>query len=195
MTEHSYVEARRFLDTAIAEFQRGVDAISEADWQRPTPCDGWTVRDLVAHLIGGCRMSELLLSGATSDEAMTALFALQIDGDPKQRFAEGALAQAAAFDEPGAPERTCHHPMRDMPGSEFIWLRVRDTAVHAWDLATALGIDATLDPEMVELMWTQVEPAAPFLAASGMFGSGASGNLPPEATTQQRLLDTLGRRA
>ena len=194
MAQPSFADARQSLDVAITEFQRRLDAVTESDWERPTPCDGWTVRDLVGHLVGGCHMSELLLGGADRDEAMTALFALKIEGDPKARFAEGAVAQAAAFGAPGAADRICHHPMRDMPGSDFIWLRVRDTAAHAWDLATALDIDGDLDGDLVEELWAQVEPVAPLLGASGMFGDGASGELPPDATTQHRLLDALGRR-
>ncbi len=139
-------------------------------------------------------MSELLLDGADKDEALGILFALKIEGDPKERFAEAVAAQAAAFDAPGASDQICHHPLRDMPGSEFIWLRVRDTAVHAWDLATALGVDATLDRTLVERIWTQVEPVAPLLGASGMFGTGASGEMPADASVQHRLLDALGRR-
>lgn len=194
MTQLSFADARQTLDLAISEFQRRLDLVTGSDWDRPTPCTGWSVRDLVAHLIGGSRMSELLLSGATSEDALGVLFSLKIEGDPKALFAEGAVAQAAAFDAPGAPEQNCHHPLRDMPGAEFIWLRVRDTAIHAWDLATALEVDANLDHDLVDLLWTQVEPIAPFLSTSGMFGTGASGELPDDARTQDRLLDALGRR-
>ncbi|WP_424215494.1 maleylpyruvate isomerase family mycothiol-dependent enzyme [Streptomyces sp. BI20] len=34
---------------AISEL---VQALPESDWNRPTPCPGWSVRDIVSHLIG-----------------------------------------------------------------------------------------------------------------------------------------------
>ncbi len=30
-----------------------LDGLSEEDWARPTPCAGWTVKDVAAHLLGG----------------------------------------------------------------------------------------------------------------------------------------------
>ena len=194
MTNPDFDEARSALARARAEFETRLALVGDDDWDLPTPCEGWSVRDLTGHLVGGGRMSEMLLSGAEKDDALQRLFALEITGDPKDAFRDATDAQAAAFDAPGAGDALCHHPMRDMPGSEFIWMRIRDTTVHAWDLARALGADDTLDPELVATLWTQVEPLAPFLGASGMFGTGASGELSEAATTQQRLLDALGRR-
>jgi uncharacterized protein (TIGR03086 family) len=137
-------------------------------------------------------MTRLLIDGAERDEALSVLFALTVDGDPKAAFQAATDNQAAAFTEPGAADALCHHPLRDMPGSEFIWLRIRDTTVHAWDLARALGVDENED--LIAAIWPQVEPVAGLLGQSGMFGTGASGTVKDTAPTQQRLLDALGRR-
>ena len=37
------VAEQRYLDAALA-------ATTEDVWERPTPCDGWLVRDVIAHL-------------------------------------------------------------------------------------------------------------------------------------------------
>ena len=194
MTTNNFDDARAALAQARSEFETRLALVAANQWSLPTPCDEWTVRDLTAHLIGGATMSRLLLDGASKDEAFEALFALQIEGDPKVAFAEATDAQAAAFGEPGAADRVCHHPLRDVPGSEFIWMRVRDTLVHAWDLARAISVDETLDGELVAAVWPMVEPIAPMLGASGMFGTGISGDLDDTAPLQHRLLDALGRR-
>ena len=194
MTTNNFDDARLALAQARWEFETRLSLVTADTWDLPTPCDEWTVRDLTAHLIGGATMSRLLLNGASKDEAFEALFSLQIEGDPKVAFAEATDAQAAAFNEPGAADRLCHHPLRDVPGSEFIWMRVRDTLVHAWDLARAINADETLDGELIAVVWPMVEPIAPTLGASGMFGTGTSGSLDATASPQQRLLDALGRR-
>ncbi len=194
MTSTDFASARLALGQARNEFESRLDLVSDDQWNLATPCEEWTVRDLVAHLIGGAKMSGLLLGGAEKDEALRVLFALTIDGDAKTAFRESSDAQAAAFEAPGAADAMCHHPSRDMPGSDFIWLRIRDTVVHAWDLARAIGGDETLDADLVATIWSQVEPLAPLLGASGMFGTGGSGNLADGAPLQLRLLDALGRR-
>ena len=194
MTPTDFAEARDALAKARTEFESRLALVTDDHWDLPTPCEGWSVRDLTAHLVGGGKMSELLLGGAQAEEALNALFALTIDGDPKAAFRASTDAQAAAFEAPGAADAICHHPLRDMAGSDFIWLRVRDTAVHAWDLARAIGADEALDTDLVATLWTHVQPVAPLLGSSGMFGTGASGDLDESAPLQLRLLDALGRR-
>lgn len=194
VNDATYADARQSLDSAIGGFRERLGLVDEADWGRPTPCEGWTVSDLVKHLIGGGIMTELLLDGSSADEAFTALFDLDLDGDLRAEFERSAARQHDAFERPGAANTIVHHPLRDMPASDFIWMRVRDTLVHTWDLARAIDADPNLDPDLVATVWAQVEPLAPLLAGSGMFGGGASGSLPEDASIQDRLLDALGRR-
>ena len=194
MQASSFTDAQAALSLAVSGFEARLGLFTDDGWARPTPCEGWTVADLVKHLIGGGIMSELLLDGASKEEAMAALFNLDLDGDLRAAFTDARDRQAAVFARPAASATLCHHPMRDMPASEFIWLRVRDTMVHTWDLARAIGADETLDQGLVATIWSHVEPVSPMLAASGMFGAGASGNIADDASAQARVLDALGRR-
>jgi uncharacterized protein (TIGR03086 family) len=189
-----FQRARVALATAVAGFRERLVLVSDEEWDAPTPCSEWAVRDLVAHLVGGGRMSELLLDGASAEEAFNALFSLALQGDLLAEFDTACRRQADAFARDGAAEATCHHPLRDMPGSQFIWLRVRDTLVHTWDLARSIGADENLEEGLVDMVWEQVAPLSAMMATSGMFGEGASPTLPADASTQHRLLDALGRR-
>ena len=40
------------------------------EWVKPTPCDEWDVRYLVAHVVGGNRFASSVLSGASAQAAM-----------------------------------------------------------------------------------------------------------------------------
>ncbi len=57
---------REALVSQLSETWDSIDAVlaglEPADWERPTPCPGWTVRDQVAHLIG----TESMLAGRPS---------------------------------------------------------------------------------------------------------------------------------
>jgi uncharacterized protein (TIGR03086 family) len=114
--------------------------------------------------------------------------------DPVAAFVTGADEQEAAFRQPGAFEATCHHPIGDIPGEMLFGFRVSDMTLHAWDLARAIGADEQLDPELVQLLWERMQPIGPFIAESGAFGTGASGEVAEDAPTQARLLDLSGRR-
>ena len=79
-----------------------------------------------------------------------------------------------------------------VPGEVYAGHRLIDVLIHGWDLATATGQDAELDPGLVEACWEVVTPQAELLKGSGMFGSEVE--VPPDANPQTRLLALLGRR-
>lgn len=67
-----------------------------------------------------------------------------------------------------------------------------DIAVHAWDLARAIGADETLGSELVEISLT----AADLVEASrphGSFATPADATVPSDASEQTRLLHLVGR--
>lgn len=182
------------LDRAVAEFERRLVAVGDDQWDDPTPCEGWTVRDLVNHVVGANVLSTGLLHGATAEE-MVAGYARDFLGeDPPAAFRASVAEQRSAFAEPGALERTCDHPLGPVPGWQLLGFRLSDHLLHAWDLARAIGADEQLDPEVVELVYGGMAAMGEGLAAMGVFGSGASGTVPDDAPTQVKLLDLSGRR-
>jgi uncharacterized protein (TIGR03086 family) len=188
------MESLEALAAAREELGRRVREIGPGDWDRPTPCEDWTVRDLVRHVLVGARMTVMLLEGATREAAIDFAMGASVPDDVVAEFEAGADAQAAAFAVPGALDRVVSHPAGDLPATVVLSFRIGDATMHAWDLARAIGADETLNADLVAFVWEGIEPALPMMAASGMFGSGASGAVPPDAPLQRRLLDATGRR-
>ncbi|TFH01021.1 MAG: hypothetical protein E4H13_05940, partial [Calditrichales bacterium] len=46
-------EAYNLLQTELARFLVLVETLDEADWDKPTACAAWSVRDILAHQAGG----------------------------------------------------------------------------------------------------------------------------------------------
>ena len=182
------------LVTATAELRRRLVEVGDDAWDAATPCEGWTVRSLVEHLVGGNHMAADLLHGGSREEAIAALDGISLGDDPVAAFDASAQAQLDAFREDGALERTCAHPAGDFSGAQVLGFRIGDLTTHAWDLARAIGADEALDPGLVEVVWEGFQPMAPFIGQIGLFGSGPSGDVGEDAPLQQRLLDLTGRR-
>lgn len=177
-----------------AEFERRVRQITEADWDRPTPCGDWTVRDLVHHLVGGDRMTVTVLEGRTAEEASAVFARPELSDDTVADFIAAADAADAAFHAPGALDQIVHHPMGDMPATQIHGFRAGDYTLHAWDLARALDVDDKLDAELVTTVWEAISPMSPFIGGLGIFGEGPSGHVSDDAPLQARLVDLTGRR-
>jgi len=182
------------LDLARSEFERRLRAVRPDQWDNPTPCEGWTVRTLVNHIVGGHRVAVMLLGGIRWDEAFAAIPRDTLGDDPVATFGLGFDEMAATFRQPEALERTCHHVAGDISGEQLLGMRVGELSIHSWDLARGIGGDDTLDPGLVQGRWDAMAPMAGSIGKSGFFGSGPSGQVGEDAPLQTRLLDLTGRR-
>jgi uncharacterized protein (TIGR03086 family) len=182
------------LDRAHAEVRRRLESVGADQWDLPTPCEGWSVKDLVQHMAVGATMSRQILAGepwtreAVVEEVSTA-------PDLKAEWKWRTAAERAGFAAPGALDRTVVHPvMGDIPSAQFLGMRVGDALLHAWDLARAIDADDQLPAELVVEVWASMSPMAGLIGKSGFFGSGPSGEVSEDAPLQTRLLDLSGRR-
>jgi uncharacterized protein (TIGR03086 family) len=182
------------LRHAGAEFGRRLADIAPDQLTQSTPCEEWTVRDLISHVVGECIMSVRLLQGADAESATVGLDGDTLGVDASAAFAAAASAELVAFEVSDSTERLVHHPAMDMPEAQLLGFRIGGLTLHAWDLARASGGDEALDSELVEAVWAQLSPMAPFIAETGVFGVGPSGEVGEGAPLQVRLLDLSGRR-
>jgi len=114
--------------------------------------------------------------------------------DPVAECESAVRSIREAFAESGALERTVHHRIGDMPGSELLVQLVADCVVHSWDLATAIGVDPGLDKQLIELAYEFYAPRMQndALRAYGWFKPPAK-PLPEGATPLERLIHLVGR--
>jgi uncharacterized protein (TIGR03086 family) len=173
------------LDLATEEFGRRLAAVAGPAWDLPTPCPEWDVRYLAAHVVGGNRFAVAVLGGMAAPTAIELVMSTpQLGDDPMQAWATTCADQAAAFRDRGASERRVDHPVGELSGGGFLRLRIFDIALHAWDLARAIGVDDELAPTLVDTVLTIVEEDR--LGASPGIDS-------PGASPQARLLALTGR--
>ena len=182
------------LQSAINSFTAELDKTADADWSQATKCDGWDVTELMRHIVGGAVSSNMALRGAKREELISAFGNFQFGPDPRADYAAAVADHVTAFEEFGDLSGVIEHAIMDMPAAQMLMFRIGDFALHAWDLATGMGRDITLDPAVVEFVWNSLSPMAAGLGSSGMFGEGPSGNVPETADLQTRLIDLTGRR-
>lgn len=161
-------------------------------WEAPTPCEEWTIRELLNHVIVGNWWAARLASGASIADVGTELDGDQVGDDPRSSYDSSADAAARAFEAPGALEAPCAVSYGPVPGSVYAGHRFIDVLIHGWDLAVAGGQDPTLAPDLIEGAWQVLETQLDMLRASGMFGDDLE--IPVDADAETRLLMTLGRR-
>ncbi len=160
-------------------------------WGNPTPCAEWDVRELVNHIVGEERWTVPLLAGRTIEDVGSELDGDLLGPEPVDAAEQAAQDTVAAFEAPGARDRTVHLSFGDTPAQEYAWQLFADHLVHAWDLAVATGGDTTLDDDLVEACagwWKDNEE----MYRSGGAISDRAG-VGADASAQDLLLASFGR--
>jgi uncharacterized protein (TIGR03086 family) len=173
-----------------AAFRARVDAVGER-WAAPTELPGWDVRALVHHVVVEERWAPPLFAGLTIDEVGDIFEGDQLVPDPLSAARDASGAALDAVREDGALERTVHLSFGATPGAEYALQLAADHLVHAWDLARALGVDDTLDPDAVQAVAAWFGPTEDLWREVGVIGPRVP--VPDDADAQTRLLSMFGR--
>lgn len=134
------------MAVTMRSFAAVVADLESPDWDRPSPCDGWSVFDVVDHVVAGDRFTALTLTGSTLAEASEAARGLDIDRpDVVEQVKDAAATALAAFE--GPLNRIIEHRVGPTSARRVLGFRIIDQLGHTWDVATAAGSPALLDPD------------------------------------------------
>jgi uncharacterized protein (TIGR03086 family) len=178
-------------DHALTATRRYVAGVGANQWEDPSPCEGWDVRELVNHIVSGNFWAGALARGQTIEDVGDRLDGDILGDDATAAYDESARAASEAFHAPGAMQAPCAVSYGPVPGEVYLGHRFIDVVVHGWDVAKGTGQDTTLDPELVEACFTVIEPQKEMLFGSGAFGTDHEPE--PGADRQTALLELLGR--
>jgi uncharacterized protein (TIGR03086 family) len=181
------------LALGTENFESLLPHVSESDFARATPCENWSIMELVWHVARASDMSVLLLSGGTKEEAVK-MFDVSVPPDVLEQCRRALDAQLNSFASAGDLDGVVHHPLGDVTVAQLFDFRIMDLTVHFWDLARALGVDEEIPGALVAYVYAQLQPLEDVVGQIGIFGEGPSRTLEENAPTQLKLLDLTGRR-
>ena len=176
---------------ALEHARRSVAGVRDDQWGSPSDCEGWTVRELVNHIVTGNYWAAELTAGLSIEAVGDRLDGDVLGTDPLRAYDDSSMVAAAAFRAPGAMEAPCAVSYGPVPGEVYCGHRFVDVLIHGWDIAATTGQYRELDPELVDACWEVITPQIDLLKASGMFGGEITP--PVGADSQTRLLALLGR--
>ncbi|MET9498096.1 TIGR03086 family metal-binding protein [Streptomyces sp. NPDC006552] len=185
---------------AVLESVRLLGLAADADLERDTPCVGWTLRRLAAHMTAQHRG---FAAAARGEGDGPAPWRETTDtADPAGAHRAAARDLLDAFTQPGVPAREFALPgLRGGPGPGGGWpgrfavgFHLVDYAVHAWDVAVTLGARVELPAPVVTaaLAVARQVPADPGLRGPGA-AFGPPVQAPGAASDFARMLTLLGR--
>jgi uncharacterized protein (TIGR03086 family) len=194
MSQNTVTEWRTLLEDAHRSLREAVAGVGSEAWVLPTPCENWSVTQVLQHAAGDQLAYASAITGGPGPTENPFAPSGELNDDPLT-VVHGALAASAdawtkvADDAPEVPSPL---PQGPMPAWLVAGACALDAAVHAWDIAVATGQPSPLTAEVAKpLMLVAsniVEPLRAYGAYAPALDAGAGGD------DVAVLLAYLGRR-
>jgi len=181
------MDVTKSLEQAFAHAHGVIAGVRPDQYDDKTPCDEWTVRDLLEHIVGVVAGLGAAAAGTAGDNPEQFVLA----ADPAAQFEKAAAAALAAWRTPGVLDRVIDGGAGPMPGHVLATINLLDTATHTWDLATATGQPAELPEPLAQAATEASRTIVSPEIRPGRFGPEVEA--PDGASTTQQLVAFLGR--
>jgi uncharacterized protein (TIGR03086 family) len=171
---------------------RAIAKATPAQLAAPSPCVGWSSRDVLNHMIGGADLFAACARGEQQPFPDWSDMPDWVGQDPSASYRRAAAGVLTAFSAPRVLEGTVPMPWGDTPAPFALNLIMADHATHAWDLTRATGLTIEIPAATAEtaLATTQVSVSPEFRAA-GLYADEQP--VPEGASTLDRLAAFSGR--
>lgn len=176
-------------------FLRGVSVFDDVlsrvpadEWDAPSPCEGWSARDVVGHVVGTMTKGLAVLTGA---EYPSGPSEPGEQPDPVTRWPE--VRDRLRETVPTAPlDQEADSPQGRRTVAEGLRFPAADLAVHAWDVGAATGQHVELPDELrAHVVATCEQVPEDVLRSPGRFGPERQAPAGADETT--KLMAWLGR--
>jgi uncharacterized protein (TIGR03086 family) len=186
------MDVNAVLLTGLDRFGGVLEHLTPENEDAPSPCEGWTARGVVGHLLTVLDSATVTLRGESFDWGAAPDPATVGADDPKGVFGERAEAARRALSE--APlDAKVETPMGQMTIGQRLSFPAMDLHLHAWDLGRALGVDVELPDEVAAFVHAVLDPLPESMTRSaGVFGPAVEP--PADATPTEVLMAWTGRK-
>ncbi|TMR21403.1 TIGR03086 family protein [Nonomuraea turkmeniaca] len=154
--------------------------VPEEQFELPTPCVAYDVKELINHMEWGASLFESVAGGGGF------LPPKEYTGD----FRERVERMLDAWESPQAWEGVSE-AMGGLPKAVLAHMALTDLVAHGWDLAKATGRDYAAAEETAARLLAFARDMAPMGRRQGAFGDEIV--VPDDASTLERFLGVIGR--
>jgi uncharacterized protein (TIGR03086 family) len=168
-------------------------AVTDANGQAPTPCSDWTAAQVLQHAAGDQLAWAAAIGVGTGPAENPFAPSGHLDGSVDDLIKPTLAAARAAWETVKADDDAVPTPLPQgpLPAQIAAGACALDAAVHAWDIAAALGRRGSLPDELAGRLLPAARAVAEPLRAYGAYAAALAPR--PADACAAELLRYLGR--
>ncbi|HEV8570180.1 MAG TPA: TIGR03086 family metal-binding protein [Actinoplanes sp.] len=144
------------FDPPVRQLRALLLGITNDDLRSPTPCDGWTVGDLLDHIVDFTRAYSQAAQKLTDAPGTLAPLprpaAAHLPPYWRSRLPVMLEELATSWKDPAAWTGSAMAGGAMVPAAATATAAVNELTMHGWDLARATGQDFAADPRILEVL-------------------------------------------
>jgi uncharacterized protein (TIGR03086 family) len=166
--------------------------LGDDDWERPTPCAGWTARDLLGHLATTISSAVSIMQNQPPTWPDAARPGDLVEGDPLE-FWRGTVVSARDVLRNADLARVMETPLGRTVADDLS-IPVIDLYVHAWDLGAAVSIAVDIPAGVIDYAHAYIDPLPDDMVRGEGRAFGPQTHVHAGATPTERFIAWTGRR-
>jgi len=138
----------RDFTKATYTFDAVVRRVPADAWDRRSPCERWTAREVLGHVVWAMQR---ITAGASGNDSPAERPEAESAGDhPVAAWSDAMSDTLAALDQPAVLDRTVTASFGTATIDAMLGFYPADLLAHAWDIATTAGQEAHLPTDLCE---------------------------------------------
>lgn len=161
------------------------------EYDDPTPCSEWNLKQLLNHLVYELVWVPPLLEGQTIAEVGDKFEGDLLGDDPVDAWNKAAQAAVEAVNKADLNQQV-HLSYGETSASHYIMEMANDVLIHGWDVGQAIHCSVMFDEQVAQNIYDALSPNIQAFRDGGFVGPEIE--VPEDAPIQTKLLAIMGRR-
>lgn len=184
------MDFNELLDQSSQAMLSVLHGIKPEQFNNPTPCENWDVKQLMNHMIGSFTFFTARAKGEEPEPRME--FYADNFQDTVNLLEKSAKEATEAWKTPGVMEKKIQAPMGEVTGQFMAGITANEFLAHGWDLAKATGQKIEVDDAVAEKVLEAAKKRMTPETRGRAFAPEVK--LPDDVPAVDRLAAFLGRR-
>lgn len=184
----------RILDLAQTRAASVIGSIRDEQLDLATPCDEWSVRDVINKLVASTLLFASFGRREEGDPNLDLIHPKDLIGtDPLGAFSQAATTCREAWREIGALDGMATSTIGEAKARSVLNARIFDTTVLSWDISSACALPCLIDEEQAKYVLRVAQALVPAVRSHNKERYKDSVEVNEDDSTLTQLIAVTGR--